>query len=369
MASIRSLFSPALFDWYQGTLRIGGISEDGAVLSGDADAFVRDLLMSFKCVLDAKAALRVVALEETSDDYTSKNFRSGQEPSKASDDFQKMITVYKSGQLLDVESCAPNVSQYHYGLEITLNRQRLVHLCYGGNGGGIHFISSGANADVFYGWLRNSPYFGFYSITRADVRVDLIDYAAWEYAYKTGVKIAKAHKVKTEVAGDWLAGENGRTLYIGSRTSFARARIYEKGIKEGGDRNHVRIEAQIRPPKLADKIGAAALSAEEMLGVCPWVFALFSTLLNETGSKNIIPSMSPVYSANKKSLDFKLRSLVKQYGKTLTAAADEVGGWEALGEHLKAVIDDIQNSGRTTYGSFFDSVSKEDIEAFISKIS
>lgn len=303
MGSIRHLFQGVFFDWYQGTLRCGGISEDGSVLTGDANAFAKDLLMAFK-----------------------------------------------GRGLPDIKECPPQVPQYSYGLEFTLDGQRVAHLCYGGNGGGLHFISSGSNAHLFYTWLRNSVYFGAYSVTRADVRADLVDVAAWEYARKLGIKTAKAHKVVTETAGDWLEGKNGRTLYIGSRASYARVRIYEKGIKEKADPNWVRVEAQIRPPKASDKKGAMILDAEGFLGACPWVKDLFTTLFNEKESPIQVKKMCNVWTVDKQGLSYKARSLAKQYKKTLEAIAEELGGWDMAGIYIGALIEDLEVSGMVTAG-------------------
>jgi DNA relaxase NicK len=322
MASIRHLFDGVFFDWYQGTLRCGGISEDGAELTGDANSFARDLIMAFK-----------------------------------------------GRGIPDLKECPPQVPQYSYGMEFSLNGQRVAHLCYGGNGGGLHFISSGSNAHLFYTWLRSSPYFGAYSITRADVRADLVDHSAWEFARKIGIKTAKRNKVITETAGDWLEGKNGRTLYIGSRSSYSRVRIYEKGIKEKADVNWVRVEAQIRPPKYTDKVGAAALSADDLLGVCNWVSELFTELFNEKGIKQKAVKMGNVWSLDKQGLDYKARSLVKQYKKTLEALSQSLGGWDMVGCYLGAQIEDLELSGMPTSGFGDNEKYERDIEELKRKVS
>ncbi len=56
---------------------------------------------------------------------------------------------------------------------------------------------------------------------------------------------------QTSVAGDWLAKQKGRTLYVGSRESGKLTRIYEKGKQLGGDAeqffaNWTRIEVELR---------------------------------------------------------------------------------------------------------------------------
>jgi DNA relaxase NicK len=322
MGSIRKIFDGVFFDWYQGTLRCGGVSEDGAVLSGDADAFAKDV-----------------------------------------------INAFKGMGYPDLKETPPRVPQYSYGLDYSLNGQSVVHLCYGGNGGGIHFISTGANAHTFYEWLRSSPYFGAYSITRADVRTDLVDSSAWEYLRKLGLKVAKDHKVSTDTVGDWIEGKRGRTLYLGAKTSYARVRIYEKGIKEGADKNWVRLEAQIRPPKLSDKIGAMGLDAAGMLCTCPWVHELFKRAFNEKGDLGESKKVCHVWTADKQTLQYKSKSLVKQYGKTLEALSDALGGWDMLGSYLGALKEDLERSGSPSAGFSSDDHYDKQLQALKIKVS
>jgi phage replication initiation protein len=87
-------------------------------------------------------------------------------------------------------------------------------------------------------------------ITRLDLAVDYLD---GEYTVDDAVRMHDAGEFNsggrppsTSVAGDWLSGEHGRTLYVGSAKNGKMLRVYEKGLQLGDPRSQwVRFEVQL----------------------------------------------------------------------------------------------------------------------------
>lgn len=98
------------------------------------------------------------------------------------------------------------------------------------------------------------------SVNAAITRVDLAhdDFNAEAVSIEQAVEWleggrlnAGGRRPQTSVAGDWIAKQKGRTLYIGSRESGKLTRIYEKGKQLGGAAeqflpNWTRIEVELR---------------------------------------------------------------------------------------------------------------------------
>lgn len=85
-------------------------------------------------------------------------------------------------------------------------------------------------------------------------RVDLaLDFLAGEYSvddavdlYESGGFQLSGRAPSTRVDGDWLGGDNGRTLYVGQSKNGKMLRVYEKG-KQLGDKSSAwtRFEVQL----------------------------------------------------------------------------------------------------------------------------
>lgn len=87
-------------------------------------------------------------------------------------------------------------------------------------------------------------------ITRLDLAVDFLDGA---YTVDDAVRMhgeggftSSGRPPSTAVAGDWLDGVRGRTLYVGKATNGKMLRVYEKGIQMGEPESPwVRFEVQL----------------------------------------------------------------------------------------------------------------------------
>jgi hypothetical protein len=310
MGSIRHLFDGIFFDWYQGTIQARTVefSPDTGLIEGLVPADVRSFLKS-------------------------------------------AIDYFKgTGGILDMQvDVDPRVPQYDRGVNLTMGGDQLLHVCWGGNGGGIHFVATGRVSQKVYEWISGSEYAGRYAVTRADVRCDMTDPSAWEYMRKICVRLAREYRISTSTQGDWLEGKAGRTLYIGSKTSSVRVRLYEKGIKEKSNPDWVRFEVQIRPPKKADKVRASGYSPADFIGTSRWAWDMYCTIHNE---KKGMPEMEKrdVWTQDKKSVEYRIANMVKQYGKALGEVVEQVGGWDALGGYLQSVASQVASEGVPTSG-------------------
>lgn len=118
----------------------------------------------------------------------------------------------------------------------------------------LHVRLSGAVTELALAALRRlEPGVEHGLVTRYDVAVDgtLTD-ESYEDLARLVADVAMSagfdgRPVSTSVAGDWIGGRDGRTLYVGAPSSSVRARFYEKGIQLGSSDSWVRLEWQVRP--------------------------------------------------------------------------------------------------------------------------
>lgn len=238
-----------------------------------------------------------------------------------------------------VEEVPPRVKQYHKAVNILRGSQTIAHICWGGSNAGVHMISTGAIADEVAKFLQSESagYRCTYGVSRADVRCDLVDPAAWEYLYGAAEGFCLKRKIKTNSMGDWLTGEAGRTFYMGSKTSVVQVRIYEKGKKDGGDPNWVRVEAQIRPSKSDHKRLVAMNSAKAMfMGSSKWLtdFYLHVLLEKDDSPRKYIGTVW-----KRSDLQSSVVHMVNQYGKAFAELAEELGGSENAGKFVELMIE------------------------------
>jgi hypothetical protein len=164
------------------------------------------------------------------------------------------------------------------------------------------------------------------------------------------VDIAVQHGLRLDQAGDWLR-ENGRTRYIGSRSSTTMTRVYEKGwqqyadakangtkLPEDFDITRTRVETQLRPPS-KDKHAAAKYSCADVVAYSTWTRDASERL---TGYELAVPLKA---TKGRSAHDKKMHHLAKQYGLTLRAElARQDGSFELLGKALIDAVNEIQNN-------------------------
>lgn len=221
---------------------------------------------------------------------------------------------------------------YQHGAQVHRGDRVLAQVLWGGNGGGVHVSAMGQESGQVAHVLRH--HFPGHPVTRLDAAEDYIADGAFDQLSGLALEVADKHRCRVYHAGDWHRAEEGRTIYVGSSTSVAQARVYEKGKQLGGDPNWVRVELVARPKRPEARVAFSQMQPVEVFGVSKWSRELGERLSGQeierirAGSLWRAPDLSRARSA-----------IIRQYGPLLGAWADEVGGWERLGQVLGAEIE------------------------------
>lgn len=199
--------------------------------------------------------------------------------------YQATITgVQAAGIVLDgLASLAPDGSTweptralygYKFGWQLPNFPQGSLTVFAGGQD--VHVQASGAVAELVAPVVRQL--WPAHTVSRADVAYDVVEAGGFERLYRRVDGLAQSNprgRVGTTVAGDWLHGEGGRTLYAGGTSSRLRVVVYEKGHEQlnrdpacGASKDWVRVEWRLRPSSdqkqwlaTASKLEALGLSA------------------------------------------------------------------------------------------------------------
>lgn len=173
--------------------------------------------------------------------------------------------------------------------------------------------------------------------TRMDSCADWDAPGSFERLLGACMRVKRAHRIKGERQGDWEDfPEQGRTQYLGARSSVTRLRLYEKGKQP--EYLHlerpewVRAEIQVRPAKDA-KSTYAALSALDAWGSSTWSRELAGEILSD----HVDPHPAG-HTWRLTERDRALAWMVKQYGAHLVSLKDDCGSWETLGLTLGEML-------------------------------
>lgn len=160
--------------------------------------------------------------------------------------------------------------------------------------------------------------------SRMDVAFDVIKDNAWEELLAAALSVAKEKRITSSTVGDWITGQRGRTLYLGSKTSTHRVRLYEKGKEQREKRlipdastDWVRFEVQVRPPKKIRPI-ASRMSPDQVAVSADWTEKVVS-LFQPTISKSTRMTTPYLIQDIPRAVQFMLG----QYAKTLKRAVDD----------------------------------------------
>lgn len=150
-----------------------------------------------------------------------------------------------------------------------------------------------------------------YRITRADISEDYNEPGAFDQLSSCVLGIADQFGLKVNYVGDWHRGVDGRTIYIGSRSSTQQVCLYEKGKQLKLDPDWVRLELRVRPK--GDKgFLLSGLLPSQFYGVAKWCRALGAAL----SISGLVPvSIGTAY--RQSDLDRALDHMVKQYARPL----------------------------------------------------
>lgn len=239
----------------------------------------------------------------------------------------------------------------------------LARVLSGGNGNPNAF-ATGAHADAFVPLMR-AAFPGAHYVTRMDSAEDMSAPGLFDSLVATGRTLAERKHLRIRCDGDWLNGQDGRTLYIGSPQSSVRLRIYEKGkeqlpkqlaaaglpwngmdwwntitaagftLEGSADPDWVRAEIQVKPTR-EGREKAAALTADEAWGCSQWSREFASEALDLGVGYNAQEVWTP------KDAERVMAAMVKQYGPKSARMAERLGGWDAFGREFGRLVEASQ---------------------------
>lgn len=192
----------------------------------------------------------------------------------------------------------------------------------------VHVQCSGAGTRQVVADIRAS--FPEHRVARADVCADWCDATAWRQLSKAALAVRKQFALASRLNGDWVSREDGRTIYLGGRSSYVQARLYEKGKQLGTLPDWVRLEIQVRPAG-EGKSNLARAEPGQLFSVCPWTRELSARVgVPELEAVRIRDPWQP--GDDERALEYMLL----QYGGLLRREKDRRGSWDAVWELLRA---------------------------------
>lgn len=232
------------------------------------------------------------------------------------------------------QTCKPRYG-YQHGVLIRRGSLKLASAYWGGPNGrsDIHVVAVGDESPTVRSALcRIARQLGVeLSVTRVDARQDVVESGFFDRAAAVCTELAQRKGLKISQVGDWVRGQ-GRTLYIGSRSSETMARIYEKGFQMGGDADWVRLELEFKPRTRKRRIAASSFTPDDVFSM-----GIGSSIFPALGLGSAQGPDLP--SASRPSDTMRAREfLIKQYGPTIACWAREVGGYSRLAPLLESQI-------------------------------
>lgn len=159
-------------------------------------------------------------------------------------------------------------------------------------------------------------------LLRADIALDFNGSQYFTDLSSDLVQLAKDKSLKTSTVGDWVQALEGRTLYVGSRTSVFMIRLYEKykqkGIDTAGEQT-IRLELEIKPLKHS-RLESFGLSALELVSSSSIYSPIFEKYLKLTDGI----TMNSIRKESDHERAFA--HLIKQYQNTIKKQLTLCGG-------------------------------------------
>ena len=220
---------------------------------------------------------------------------------------------------------------YHRGWDI---RRQGTSLCrvYEGRGLTDHFVASGSDAPEIARCVRIHA--TGHRVSRADVCLDFQRGGSFFDSTRDLIVEELAGRVTLTEYVETGLREKSSTLYVGSRKSETRVRLYEKGKQDTTYAvDTVRLELQARPGKQDRKVYASQLDPDGFWGMARWSRWMVEALAG------LAVVAAPPRSARVSDLDRALDAMALQYGKRILEQAQRLDGdLEALALDLIARI-------------------------------
>lgn len=229
---------------------------------------------------------------------------------------------------------------YTRAYKITRGEMSLATVMWGGDstGANVWASASGDDAPEFSEIVRRE--FREHGLIRADVALDYDEEGAWESLSGLAIATADKYRLKVEHHGDFHREQNGRTINIGSRTSAAYKRLYEKGkqLKMESHPYWVRDELEFKPQNTRAKLAYASASPAEIWHSTKWTKAIWEAVQGPSATLRVAPAGSiRKPTDDERALDF----MAKQYGNVLRRKLESLGGdLESFGLFMARLLAD-----------------------------
>lgn len=235
-----------------------------------------------------------------------------------------------SFELSDLVASTPK-NGYERAYNVIRGDSVLARIQWGGKSVGtrVWASASGDRSPEFSEVIREE--FKVHNLLRADVAEDYCEEGAWDRLYGLAIETADKFNLKVQHVGDYHREKDGRTINIGSRSSPAYQRVYEKGKQLGGDPNHVRAELEFKPQNAKAKQIYAQATPEEIWLATRWSQYVLAALRGVYGMQPAPPGTIRQISDDDRAMEF----MFKQYGNVLRRKFEAMGGdVEALGLYV-----------------------------------
>lgn len=219
-----------------------------------------------------------------------------------------------------------NVNFYGYTRAVYVTksgRHQVAKFLYGATGE--LFVE--VKGDLTDPFVRNLRARYKHQVTRMDICLDTRRPGAFMALLEYCLHVKKMNpRTRSERRGDWDDHpEDGRTFYLGSRSSLCQVCLYEKGktrpYRGAGLEDWVRLEWRFRPETKAQKVLASMMEPHEMLMLSTMSRRLAELVLADfdASQKVDVPRLK---SSPEKAFDY----MMGQYSKTMWKMADRMGG-------------------------------------------
>lgn len=225
---------------------------------------------------------------------------------------------------------------YSHSEALMRGDRKLCQIFYGGDSQGslVFCEATGDESEAFAAVMRSGiPH----RVSRVDIAIDFDEPMAWVNLQHYGCFLASKYRLKDKYLGASgaeslnCADTDGRTLYVGSRSSVGFIRIYEKGKKDNPNKpDWVRFEYEFKPRGDARYMYARASKAQILSSTKQGADAL-KFLLSETTMRPCSAGAVRVEASRERTM----RALRKQYGAFIRSELEAAGGC------VNTVIDEI----------------------------
>ena len=194
-------------------------------------------------------------------------------------------------------------------------------------------------------------------VTRLDVKEDFGEPDAFDRMLPTLLGAAHRHRVGVDTRGDHLLRKEGRTVYLGSKTSAVQCRQYDKAAelraKFASNPSRLlevpahltRLEVQVRPSTPMARQAFSKIEPIAAIGCSDWTRDIWRDI---TGME--LERVSVTKAWRESDDDRAYSAMLAQYGRMLGRRMLHHGSWSAFGCQLGSDLADRAEAQEELHG-------------------